>query len=67
MQKIAIGGQGNVWGLKKNHEVLKWTGFEWRKVPNVTLDYISVGADGAAWGVKDQKGIRFIIFLTHNH
>jgi len=54
MEKIAIGGQGNVWGLKTNHEVMKWTGFEWKKI-GTSLDYISVGADGAAWGVKATK------------
>jgi hypothetical protein len=60
MEKIAIGGQGNVWGMKKNHEVLKWTGFEWKKVPGVAMAYISVGADGAAWGVSmDSRVMRW--------
>jgi len=52
LQRIAVGGQGNVWGIGKSGGIFKWTGFEWRKVGG-ELDYISVGADGAACGVRN--------------
>lgn len=58
LNRIAVGGQGSVWGLDNEGNVWKWTGFEWKNIMQ-KLDYLSVGADGAAYGVKDCNIMKF--------
>jgi Mitochondrial carrier protein/Tectonin domain len=56
---VSFGGQGNVWGVRNNdRRVYRWTGLEWRRMPG-ELDAISVGADGATWGLRDGMPMRW--------
>jgi len=53
-KRVSVGRQGCVWGLGKTGDVYKWTGFEWKHIPNIQLSYISVGDDFAVCGVDLQ-------------
>eukprot|EP01094_Clydonella_sp_ATCC50884_P018317 TRINITY_DN3373_c0_g1_i2.p1 TRINITY_DN3373_c0_g1~~TRINITY_DN3373_c0_g1_i2.p1 ORF type:complete len:420 (-),score=35.60 TRINITY_DN3373_c0_g1_i2:112-1371(-) len=54
MQRISVGGGGNVWGINQSGLACKWTGFEW-KTTRTSVKYLSVGADGTCCGIHNSS------------
>lgn len=67
--KLAVGGDGSVWGLNSSGAVTKLAGVATIPANTLvpvtgTLDQISVGVDGSAWGIDN--GVFFFNYMTQS-
>ena len=52
--RIDVDPKGNPWVVTSDHQILRWNGASWDRIPGAAND-IGIGADGSVWIVGNDK------------